>query len=61
MTKRVKAIKELAHDDEAAHAAEDALYCDVLKAIANNTCEDPQSCAKEALRTNQINFDRWMG
>lgn len=45
-------------DYEKAHALEDALYRDLLAAIANNTCPAPCTCAYFALRTQTENFSR---
>jgi hypothetical protein len=47
------------HDDERAHAREDELYRDVLSAIAEGRCGDPAECARLALTTQEINFNRW--
>lgn len=55
----VAAIRDMASDDEAAHAHEDQLHQTVLQAIADGTCPDPQACAAEALKTNEIRFERW--
>lgn len=66
MTMTVDDVKEmvaniaiLAGDAEAAHSAEDDLHQDVLRAIANGDCDDPKSCAAEALKTLDIKFERW--
>ncbi len=56
---RVKAIGEIARDDEAAHGEEDRLHQDVLRAIANGKCERPSECAALALGTLMIAFQRW--
>jgi hypothetical protein len=45
-------------DDEAAHAAEDALHQSVLKAIADGA-KAPADLAKAALKTKNIKFSRW--
>lgn len=55
---RVKRIADIAHDDEAAHSAEDQLYEDVLKRIANG-CTEPEKLAREALKTKKFDFGRW--
>ncbi len=55
---QVAHVASIAHDDEAAHAAEDALHQLVLHAIANGECPQPQECAREALKTRQIEFAR---
>lgn len=55
---RVKAIRNLANDSEAAHSAEDALWFDVLTAIAEGDGR-AQALAYEALETREIDFLRW--
>lgn len=55
----VQHIRDIASDDEAAHGAEDELYRHVLEAIAGGWCEDPAECAREALETRNIEFERW--
>lgn len=45
-------------DNEAAHQAEDALYLDILRAIADGD-ENPKFLATMAIATQNINFDRW--
>jgi hypothetical protein len=57
--RRVAKIRQLAHDSETAHASEDKLWVDVLRAIAAGDADNPQSLAKEALQTEAIKFDRW--
>lgn len=47
------------NDDELAHTLEDSLYQTVLTAIMKQKCEDPKSCAREALRTKKLKFSRW--
>jgi hypothetical protein len=56
---RLAKIRQLAVDPEAAHSAEDDLYTDLLRAIANGKCEDPAKCAKLALTSRKLRFDRW--
>lgn len=56
---RVADIARMAGDDEAAHSAEDTLWGEVLRAIADGNTDDPQGIAKEALRTADISFARW--
>lgn len=56
---RVSKIRFISGDDEMAHSAEDELYAYVLQSIANGTCEDPATCAKAALETENIVFARW--
>lgn len=41
------------------HSDEDALFRDVLRSIAEGTCEDSKLCAFEALKSLDIRFDRW--
>lgn len=55
---RVTTIRNTKGDDEHAHGLEDALYRDVLKAIAEGTCEEPVGCARVALATQKIKFAR---
>ncbi len=55
----VKYIDHLTFDCERAHGAEDDLHRRVLKMIADGTCENPKVCAREALRTLDIDFSRW--
>jgi hypothetical protein len=57
--KRVAHIKKIMGDDESAHSEEDGLYGEVLAAIAGGTCEDPAACAREAIKTADLNFNRW--
>lgn len=45
------------HDDEHAHNLEDALYLDVLRAIADGA-PNAAELARDALRTQEINFSR---
>jgi hypothetical protein len=56
---KVNRIKEVIDDPEAAHGREDDLWAWVLKAIANDNCTDPAACAKEALKTQKLDFSRW--
>lgn len=57
--KRVADIAAMAGDAEVAHSAEDGLYLELLEAIADSKCEDPQGCAAEAVKTQAIDFERW--
>ncbi len=59
--KCVEGIKALAGDPEAAHGAEDALFIAVLEEIAGGCqhCESSTYLCREALKTLQINFERW--
>jgi len=55
---RVNQISRLAGDPEAAHSKEDDLYEDVLKHVAwaNHECS---ALAAAALKTKDIDFERW--
>lgn len=58
---RVEAIQQkvlIQEDDEAAHSLEDTLYVDLLRAIADSSCEYAPH-AREALKATEINFARW--
>lgn len=55
---RVARVYANRSDDEAAHAAEDDLHADVLKAIADGA-PNASELAHEALRTKDISFNRW--
>lgn len=46
------------HSHEVAHIAEDQLHAKVLASIADGTCDDPAACAKAALKSERIQFDR---
>lgn len=48
-------------DYEAAHADEDRLWRDVLRAIAEGWCEDPAACARAALESQDLEFKRACG
>ncbi len=58
---RVRAIRDAAGDDECAHAMEDALYADVLAAIASGDVEadDVAEIAGAVFATRDIQFERW--
>lgn len=56
--KRVQAIRENVDDPESAHADEDNLYLDVLKAVARGS-KHSIKLAKEAIKTRNIDFPRW--
>ena len=59
VTTRVANVQRLAWDDfEAAHAAEDDLWEDVLTAIANGEAYQLSELAEEALKTKRIVFKR---
>jgi len=57
--RRVEEIRAIRGDDESAHAAEDQLYRDILKAIAEGKAENPAALCAEGLRTRRIRFCRW--
>jgi hypothetical protein len=46
-------------DSEVAHSSEDALYVDVLKALADGSLESPQEAARICLQSQELPFDRW--
>lgn len=54
----VEYINTIAYDDERAHSMEDALHQDVLKAIAEGATNGIE-LATEALKTKEIEFNRW--
>ena len=54
---RVAVIEDMMGDFEAAHGAEDSLFEDVLRAIANGT-NKPKELAAEALKSKLIDFGR---
>src|ERR1051326_1491076 len=56
---RVAKIRKLRDDSEMAHAAEDALYEELLAAIASGIAEEPAAMARVALETSTIDFERW--
>lgn len=56
--KRIYELATFHRHAEAAHIAEDQLHADVLAAIADGTCENPKACAKAALNSVEIRFDR---
>jgi hypothetical protein len=55
---RVAEIRALAGDDESAHSSEDALWAEVLQAIADGA-PNAKELAKAALKTSEIDFARW--
>lgn len=57
--RRVGEIAARADFNDQAHSMEDSLHSDVLRAIASGTAEDPVACAREALRTEDLEFERW--
>ena len=59
VVKAVEDVKARKGDDESAHGAEDSLYQSLLESIALGTCEDPETCALEAIKAADIDFARW--
>ena len=57
--KRLQDIRDNSNNDEGSHIREDRLRDDLLRAIADGKCNDPEACAKEALKSNRIDFSRW--
>lgn len=55
---RVEHIVDLSKDYESAHGAEDTLFFDLLRAIADGSCVNPQKCCKFAIQSRQITFKR---
>ena len=55
---RVESIRAHADDNERAHADEDDLWRDVLRAIAAGHPE-PQQLAEAAVKSTEIEFTRW--
>lgn len=59
VTKRLVAIRNAKDDPEHAHAMEDVLWHDVLRAIADGDCvDDPKDIAGTALWSIDIEFHR---
>lgn len=56
--KRIASIRSKSGDDELAHAMEDELHQDVLRAIVGGICEEYAECARLALTTIYIDFAR---
>lgn len=50
---------ETTDDSETAHALEDSLRADVLRAIADGSCFDASECARLAVSTAELDFPRW--
>ena len=55
---RLKEIRELAGDDERAHSLEDELYEVLLQHCAIH-CKQCGPLAIEALKSQEIKFERW--
>jgi len=57
---RVEEIAQLHGDDEAQHGKEDSLWKDVLQAIVSaKTLKEAKQLAHEALKTKDLEFQRW--
>lgn len=56
---RLSEIRAVAHDDERAHALEDALFIDVLTEIMNRFGGPTSRLAWIALKSRDIDFSRW--
>lgn len=54
----VEEVRERSGDEEVAHGREDGLHQRVLRAIAAGAPDAP-ALAAEALKTTEIEFDRW--
>lgn len=57
--KRVEEIRACSGDAEAAHSLEDNLHISVLQDIADGADPNPSESAKAALKTLDIDFERW--
>ena len=57
----VKEVYKKERDNETAHQIEDQLYEQVLRWIASGEIsgEEAALCSAEALKTADINFERW--
>lgn len=55
----VARIAEEKYDDESAHADEDSLYLAILRQVAADAPDPWKTLAAEALKTQEINFERW--
>ncbi len=55
---KIDQITKESGDDETAHALEDALHQDVLRAIASGD-DYPSELARKALTTLELEFARW--
>lgn len=54
----IESIKEASGDDEKQHSWEDDLWENVLRAISGGA-KNPDKLAKEALKTKELDFERW--
>lgn len=57
--RRLELITTLQDDCEHAHIEEDLLYTDLLRAIAEGRCDLPVLCARLAMATKNLTFERW--
>ena len=59
--REVAEVYKKERDNETAHQIEDELYEQVLRWIASGEIsgEDAALCAAEALKTADVNFERW--
>lgn len=55
---QVMALRRMLDDPEQAHIAEDQMYIDVLRAIADGAA-DPAKLALVALAATEIDYERW--
>lgn len=58
--RRVELLRETAGDSEVAHAIEDEIHVTVLRAVAAGGTNSVE-LALEALKTLEIQFNRWCG
>ncbi len=58
--KRLIEIDASRADDQQAHCSEDALWAEVLEAIATGA-GNAKELAQEALKSRDIEFERWHG
>ena len=42
-----------------AHLQEDMMCWELIQAIADDKCENPQECCEEALKARKIKYDKW--
>lgn len=54
----VERIRDSAGDEEVAHGLEDDMRAEVLRAIRDGRCSDPQAVAAVALSSSQLGFAR---
>lgn len=57
VAEQIAAIRDMTHDPERAHSAERDLWRTVLEMAAAG--HDVAAAAKEALKTEEIDFPRW--